>query len=152
MIVLAALLLVAVAAVVVFVVVAGTETVRMEWEALSLAWEPTALGVFLLGALAMLLLGLALVSLRAGTRRRTEQRKELKRLKQVERERSERQRDNTDRQRDHAAAERDSRAAPATHSGTQGDAARPVAPRDPGPGGTSPGDDGSWYDEPRRQG
>ncbi|UER53414.1 hypothetical protein HJG43_01270 [Kineosporiaceae bacterium SCSIO 59966] len=145
MIVLAALLLVAVAAVVVFVVVAGTETVRMEWEALSLAWEPTALGVFLLGALAMLLLGLALVSLRAGTRRRTEQRRELKRLQKVERKR-------TDPQPEHAATGKDTRPAPVADSGSQRDTSRPVAPRDPGPGGTSPGDDGSWYDEPRRQG
>ncbi|MFZ5870472.1 MAG: hypothetical protein ACOYXW_08110, partial [Actinomycetota bacterium] len=86
MILLAVLLLVLVAAIVLFVVVAGTAPVLLEWEELNLAWEPSALVVFLLGAVTLLLAVLALGMIRAGTRRRVERRRELKRLRAVAKE------------------------------------------------------------------
>lgn len=87
MIVLALLLLVAAAVLVVFIVVTGrTQTVDLTWEALNLSWAPSALVVFLLGALTLLLVVLALGLLRGGTKRKVEQRRELKRLRGVEKE------------------------------------------------------------------
>lgn len=154
MIVLALLLLVAVAALVLFFVVAGSETVRMEWEELNLAWEPSALVVFLLGVLATLVVVLAIALVRAGTRHRAHQRRELKRLKGAERERSRREHEHAEADRDaraHGDVPSGQRATPATGPAGQGSGARPVAPQDPGPGSQGREGDGSWYDEPRRQ-
>lgn len=82
MILLAFLLLVLVAAIVVLMVLAGTApTVRLEIDQLNLAWEPSALMVFLLGAGSVLLLGLALGMIRAGSRRKMAQRREIKELR-----------------------------------------------------------------------
>jgi hypothetical protein len=87
MIVLAILMLVVVAAVVVFMLVTGaTTSVPLEWDALSLSWAPSALVVFLLGALTLCLAELALAMLRGGTRRKIERRRELRRLRRVEKE------------------------------------------------------------------
>lgn len=121
MILLAVLLLVLVAAIVLFVVVAGTEPVLLEWEQLDLAWKPSALVVFLLGAVTLLLAVLALAMIRAGTRRRVERRRELKRLRAVEKERG-------------AAAEAERREAYRDAEPTE---TPPVAPSD-----------ASWYDVP----
>ena len=138
MIVLAVLLLVLSAAIVLYVIVAGaTETVSLEWDALNLAWEPSALVVFLLGALTLFLIGLAMALIGNGTRRRMQQRRELKRLRQVERERSTSEatdRDQATRRTDHDVRHDE----------------RPTSPPSEGRGASAHGgtDDDSWYDTP----
>lgn len=126
MIALAVLLLVLVLAIVVYIVVTGTtETVRLEWEQLNLAWEPNALLVFLLGALALLLLGLALGLIQAGTKKSVQRRRELKRLRESDRER--------DRAGSGEANDQD------THRTPPAGSSRPDRPNDR---------DDSWYDTP----
>ena len=89
MVVLALLLLVVVAAVVVFVLVTGTTgTVELTWEQLNLSFAPSPLVLFLLGAATLLLAVLALGMLRSGSRRGMAKRRELKRLRKIEQERS----------------------------------------------------------------
>lgn len=89
MIVLAVLLLLAVALVVLFVVVTGiTPTVQLEWSQISTSVSLTALGVFLLGAVCLLVAQLGLVMLLRGNRKNWERRRELKRLRRVEAERA----------------------------------------------------------------
>ncbi len=88
MIVLALLLLLAAAALVVFIVVTGsTGEVPLQWTDLNLTFSPSPLVLFLLGALTLLLVVLALGLLRAGSRRSVEKRRELKRLRRIEDER-----------------------------------------------------------------
>lgn len=138
MIVLAVLLLVLALALVVYVVVAGaTQTVSLRWDDLNLAWEPTVLVVFLLGALTLLLVGLALWLIRAGTRRSMQKRRELKRLREADRQRAaeghhDRGQDRHDEHREAGSADRES---------------RPTTP----PRGDESGDDDSWYDAPPRR-
>lgn len=87
MIVLAVLLLALAAAVVVFVVLTGaSETASLTYDPLNIAWEPSVLVVFLAGAAALFLVELALALMRGGTRRRMEQRRELKELRKKEAE------------------------------------------------------------------
>ncbi len=88
MIVLALLLLIAAAAMVVFIVVTGsTGEIPLEWDDMNLAFAPSPLVLFLLGALTLLLAVLALGLLRAGTKRSTEKRRELKQLRRLQDER-----------------------------------------------------------------
>lgn len=86
MILIGLLLLLVVVLIVVVMVMAGNETVLIGWDALNIAWTPTALVVFLLGAGTLLLLVLAFAALRAGTRRRVAKGQELKRLRKLESE------------------------------------------------------------------
>lgn len=87
MVVLALLLLVVVAAVVVFVLVTGTTgTVDLTWEQLNLSFAPSPLVLFLLGAATLLLAVVALGMLRSGGRRGMAKRRELKRLRRIEKE------------------------------------------------------------------
>lgn len=87
MVVLALLLLVVVAAVVVFVLVTGTTgTVELTWEQLNLSFAPSPLVLFLLGAATLLLAVVALGMLRSGSRRGMAKRRELKRLRKIEKE------------------------------------------------------------------
>ena len=89
MIVLAVLLLLAVVAVVVFVLMTGVDqTVQLTADWLSLDWRPSALVVFLLGALTLFVAEIALAMLRSGARRSADRRRELKRLRDAERERA----------------------------------------------------------------
>ncbi|CAA9409467.1 MAG: hypothetical protein AVDCRST_MAG35-1347, partial [uncultured Quadrisphaera sp.] len=85
MIVLAVLLLALVAAAVLFVAVTGsTSTVDLVWDAAGVAWAPTALAVFLLGAAVMLLAEAAVGLLLRGGRRTGQRRAELERLRRLE--------------------------------------------------------------------
>lgn len=87
MIVLAVLLLLAVALVTVFLLVAGVDaTVPLEWDALNLSWSASPLVLFLLGAVTLLAAMVALGLLRSGTRRKVGKRREIKRLRKVEKE------------------------------------------------------------------
>ena len=89
MIVLAVLLLLVVVAVVVFVLMSGVDqTVQLTADWLNLDWRPSALMVFLLGAVTLFVAEIALAMLRSGTRRSAERRRELKRLRDAERERA----------------------------------------------------------------
>ncbi|MFP5334719.1 MAG: hypothetical protein ACLGIV_05330 [Actinomycetes bacterium] len=127
MIVLALLLLVVVAAIVLFVVVSGsTETVRLEWDDMNLAWAPSALVVFLLGAVTLLLAVLALGMIRGGTRRKVEQRRELRRLREVEKERAAAESERREAQRREAERHEAERL-----EGERHDTSAPVAPTDP---------------------
>jgi uncharacterized membrane protein YciS (DUF1049 family) len=82
------LLLIAVIAVVVFVLSAGADQhVQLSADWLNLNWRPSLLVVFLIGALCLLLVGLALGLMSAGVRRKARRRRELKRLRDAERER-----------------------------------------------------------------
>lgn len=85
MIVLAVVLLLLVAATVLFVAVTGsTETTQLVWDAVGIAWAPTALAVFLLGAAVMLVAEAAVGLLLRGGRRTGQRRQELKRLRRLE--------------------------------------------------------------------
>lgn len=87
MIVLAVLCLALVAAMVIFMVFGGFDSsVTVDWDLVNLAWQTNALAVFLAGALTLLVAEFALVLLGRGTRRKVEQRRELKRLRKVEQE------------------------------------------------------------------
>ena len=89
MIVLAVLLLLVVVAVVVFVLMTGVDqTVQLTADWLNLDWRPSALMVFLLGAVTLFVAEIALAMIRTGTRRSADRRRELKRLREAERERA----------------------------------------------------------------
>ncbi|PWJ53336.1 hypothetical protein SAMN06264364_11395 [Quadrisphaera granulorum] len=89
MIVLAVLLLLAVALVVLFVAITGiTPTVTLEWSQISTSVTLTALGVFLLGAVCLLVAEMGLALLLRGNRKNWERRRELRRLRRVEAERA----------------------------------------------------------------
>ena len=123
MIVLALLLLLAAAALVAYILLTGsTATVLLASDELNLSWEPSALLVFLLGALTLLLVVVALGLLRGGTKRQVSKRRELKRLRQVEQE-------------------------TATHDSTTA----PAAPSAPARVPTSPGDDRQYPGQEPRQ-
>lgn len=140
MIVLAVLLLVLALALVVYVVVSGAnQTVSLEWEELNLAWEPTPLVVFLLGAVTLLLVVLALWMIRAGTKRGVAKRRELKRLREADRQRAAEA-----RQHDQGADE-DRR-----EEGTSDARSRESRPTSP-PRGEGGGRDDSWYDRPPQE-
>ncbi len=88
MIVLAVLLLLVVALVVLFVVVTGiTPTVSLEWSQINTEVTLTALALFLLGAVTLLVAEAGLAMLLRGNRKNWERRRELKRLRRVEAER-----------------------------------------------------------------
>ncbi len=84
MIVFGLLLLLLVAAVVVIMVMAGSGHVTIGWDAINLHWEATALMIFVLGAVSLLVLVLAFACLRNGTRRRFAKGRELRRLRKIE--------------------------------------------------------------------
>lgn len=87
MIVLAVLCLALVTAMVILLVFGGFDSsVTIDWDLVNLAWQTNALVVFLAGALTLLVAEFALVLLGRGTRRKVEQRRELKRLRRVEQE------------------------------------------------------------------
>ncbi|HZI96754.1 MAG TPA: hypothetical protein VFD41_04425 [Actinomycetales bacterium] len=170
MIVLALLLLIAVVALVLFILVTGaSETVLLESDQLNVSWEPTALVVFLLGAVTLLLAVIALGLLRGGTKRKVEQRRELKRLRKVEKENAAAGRDRpatdptpatrTQPAEKHTTPAQPTQAAPAQAAPAQG--APPPAPATPAqtpatqappthPTETSSGAsrEGSWHDDP----
>ncbi len=88
MVVLALLLLFLVVLLVVFMVITGSRgEVPLEWDQLNIAFSPSPLVLFLMGAATLLLAVLALGLLRGGTRRGATKRKELKRLRQIETDR-----------------------------------------------------------------
>lgn len=88
MVVLALLLLILVVLLVVFMVITGSRgEVPLEWDQLNIAFSPSPLVLFLMGAVTLLLAVLALGLLRGGTRRGATKRKELKRLRQIETDR-----------------------------------------------------------------
>lgn len=181
MIVLALLLLIAAAALVVFVIVTGsTQPVALEWDALNLAWDPSVLVVFLLGAVTLLLVVVAFGLLRGGTRRKVEQRRELRRLRRVERENAAVAGASTSRgdgPQSRPAADRpahDTASSPSAAPGQEGatqaqppvyprrtedtPASDPSASRDQAGTGTPPAGtpdtsaQGSWHDEPGTEG
>lgn len=116
MIILALLLLLLVAAIVVLMVLAGrADTVRLEVPELNIAWEPTPLMIFLLGAATILLVGLALAMIRAGSRRKMAQRREIKELR------------------------RQAKTTPAAGGGTSPDTRSVPSSGDTSTGGSSPG-------------
>ena len=89
MIVLALLLLVLVAAVVAFVLAQGVDQTALfsaDW--IGVSWRPSIIVVFLLGALCLFAAELALALMRGGFRRGRERRRELKRLRDAERQRA----------------------------------------------------------------
>lgn len=88
MIIVGLLLLILAAAIIIVMVMAGGNTVNIGWDALNLNWSPTALVVFLLGAVTLLLLVVAFGALRAGTRRKVAKGQELRRLRKLEAERA----------------------------------------------------------------
>jgi uncharacterized membrane-anchored protein len=88
-IVLAVLLLIAVALAVLFILVTGTtEHLTLAWDQVNLSWATTALVVFLAGAVTLLVAEIGVGLLLRGNRRSWARRKELKRLRRVEQERS----------------------------------------------------------------
>lgn len=122
MIVLAVLLLVAVAAVVIFVVVTGYDLgpTPLIWGAVEVNASP--IWIFLLGAVTLLVAEVALALMRRGSRRKMANRRELKRLRDLE-------------------THTTTGAQPATGQGSTGQGpSYPAAPKG----------DGSWHDEPRR--
>ena len=154
MIVLGVLLLIAVAVVAVFVVIAGTgQQTRLTSDLLNLDWRPSVLLVFLLGALCLLVAVLALSLIRRGTRRRVEQRRELKRLRNAERERdSDRSTSGRDARATSTTAERvvDVRADDGRNAGANPgpDTRRPTSPNDPGTDVRTSSAPGTWHDDP----
>ncbi|HEX5533869.1 MAG TPA: hypothetical protein VFX33_09035 [Actinomycetales bacterium] len=89
MIVLALLLLVLVAAVVAFVLAQGVDqTVLFSADWIGFSWRPSIIVVFLLGALCLFAAELALALMRGGFRRGRDRRRELKRLRDAERQRA----------------------------------------------------------------
>jgi hypothetical protein len=89
MIVLALLLLVLVAAVVAFVLAQGVDqTVLFSADWIGFSWRPSIIVVFLLGALCLFAAELALALMRGGFRRGRNRRRELKRLRDAERQRA----------------------------------------------------------------
>jgi uncharacterized protein HemY len=136
MIALALLLLVVVAAIVLVIVVTGsTEYVLLQWAQLGIELRLSALVVFLLGVLALLLTGISLALFRRGARRGRERRRELKRLRESDAERSRAAQAYADQER----AERARSVPPATEQTTDASGAAHS--------------DSSWYDDnpPQRQ-
>jgi hypothetical protein len=89
MIVLALLLLLLVAAVVAFVLAQGVDqTVLFSADWIGFSWRPSIIVVFLLGALCLFAAELALALMRGGFRRSRDRRRELKRLRDAERQRA----------------------------------------------------------------
>lgn len=89
MILLALLLLLAAVALALFMVFGiSSDAVSVAIDGLGLSLNTAPLTIYLLGALTMLLTGLAWAMMRAGSRRKLDRRRELKRLRQVEKEQS----------------------------------------------------------------
>jgi uncharacterized protein HemY len=87
MFVLALLLLLVVAAVVAAMVLGGTaNTIRLDFDPIDLVWQTTPLVVFVVGVATTFVLLLALALFRSASRRRLDQRRELKRLRQAEKD------------------------------------------------------------------
>lgn len=87
MILLALLLLLAVAALVLVMLLGvSSDVVRVEVDSLGLSLNASPLTIYLLGVATMALIALAAFMLRTGSRRKLDKRRELKRLRQVDRE------------------------------------------------------------------
>lgn len=87
MIVLAVLLLLAVVALVLVMVLGvSTDVVSVKVDSLGLSLNTSPLTIYLLGVATMALIALAWVMLRTGSKRKLDKRRELKRLRQVDRE------------------------------------------------------------------
>jgi hypothetical protein len=160
---------------VLFIVVTGsTETVTLEWDQLNIFWQPSALLVFLLGAVALLLAGIALGLFRRGARKGIQRRRELKRLRESDAERARAERDHAEQERaararavppptqtediahdDRSASDRSASDRSGHEDHPRGDRGeeRPVSPPDSGPAPQASGtsgstsQDGSWYDD-----
>lgn len=82
MIILALILLLIVAVVVVLMVAAGrSDAIHVEIPYVDISWEATPLALFLLGAVTLILAVVALGLIRAGSRRKMAQRREIKELR-----------------------------------------------------------------------
>lgn len=154
MIVLGVLLLIAVAVVTVFVVMSGAgQQTRLTSDMLNLDWRPSVLLVFLLGALCLLVAVVALSMIQRGTRRRVEQRRELKRLRNAERDRdSDRSPTGHEGRSTSGTSERvvDVRGDDARKAGSkpETEARRPTSPDDPATDVRSSTAHRTWHDDP----